>query len=267
MQLTKEQIDGLNTKLKEIGTKILTIYNSEFSHELKQDNSPLTKADMLSHDLLVQYLREEFPTCAIISEEDEFEQHIDETTNVWVIDPLDGTKDFVNKTGEFSIMLALLDTSRTPIAGFVYAPAIDTLWYAQKNYGAYRLQNSKKTQIFTSNESTLDQARLIKSRNHFSKSDQELCDKLRLNNFIKLGSAGIKLCTIAQGDAEICFYSTSGMGIWDIAPAHIILQEAGGHIKTVKGEVLRYDLVQRKMSQGTLAINSGLKQILAHLKE
>lgn len=263
-KLTKQQINSLHLKLEEIGREMLTIYNSEFSHELKEDNSPLTKADMLSHDMLIKYLKQEFPEFAIISEEDEGTQEIDNNTLVWVIDPLDGTKDFVNKTDEFSIMLALLDTKREPIAGFVYAPALDTLWYAQKDEGAYKVQSNKEELITSSVVNDIKQARLIRSRSHFSSIDEKISLKLQITTFIQSGSAGIKFCKIAQGDGELCYYSTDKMGIWDIAPAHIILKEAGGKMKTISGNELKYDLVNKKMKDGTIGVNSELeiKQII-----
>lgn len=257
-QLTKQQIHNLHSKLEEIGEEILSIYNTNFSHELKEDNSPLTKADMLSHDMLIKYLKEEYPKVAIISEEDEATQEIDDKTHIWVIDPLDGTKDFVQKTNEFSIMLALLNTRREPIAGFIYAPALKTLWYAQIDEGAYKIHNSITTQIFTSQIQNVAQAKLVRSRNHFSTKDEEISSKLHITKFIQSGSAGIKFCKIAQGEAEMCYYSTDKMGIWDIAPAHIILEEAGGKIKDMQGNKLKYDLINRKMKYGAIGINNKL---------
>lgn len=255
-QLTKQQIHNLHSKLEEIGEKILNIYNTNFSHELKEDNSPLTKADMLSHDMLIKYLQKEYPKVAIISEEDEATQEIDENSYVWVIDPLDGTKDFVQKTDEFSIMLALLNTKKEPIAGFIYAPALNTLWYAQIDEGAYKIHNSTTTQMHTSQEQDIAQIRLVKSRNHFSTKDEEISTKLQITKFIQSGSAGIKFCKIAQGEAEMCYYSTDKMGIWDIAPAHIILEEAGGQMRTMQGNNLEYDLNLKKMKQGVIGVSS-----------
>lgn len=258
MRLTKQQINSLHLKLEEIGREMLTIYNSEFSHELKEDNSPLTKADMLSHEILIKYLKQEFPEIAIISEEDDNAQQIDDNTLIWLIDPLDGTKDFVNKTDEFSIMLALLDTKREPIAGFVYAPALNTLWFAQKGEGTYKVQNNKEELITSSVVNDIKQSRLIRSRSHFSSKDEEISSKLGISAFIQSGSAGIKFCKIAQGDGELCYYSTDKMGIWDIAPAHIILKEAGGNMKTMLGNNLKYDLNSKKMRGGVIGVNSGL---------
>lgn len=257
MKLTKQQIHNLHSKLEEIGEEILSIYNTNFSHEFKEDNSPLTKADMLSHDMLIKYLKEQFPNYAIISEEDEATQEIDDKTHIWVIDPLDGTKDFVQKTDEFSIMLALLNAkSRQPIAGFIYAPALKTLWYAQKGEGAYKIHNSTTTQINTSQEQDIAQIRLVRSRNHFSTKDEEISTKLQITKFIQSGSAGIKFCKIAQGEAELCYYSTDKMGIWDIAPAHIILEEAGGQMRTMQGNKLEYDLNLKKMKRGVIGVSS-----------
>jgi 3'(2'), 5'-bisphosphate nucleotidase len=259
MKLTTKEIDTIINTLQTLGEEILKIYTTNFTHELKEDNSPLTQADMLSHNSLMKFLTTQYPTCNIISEEDE-ELPINHNSYTWVIDPLDGTKDFIQKTDEFSIMLALLNTNKQPIAGFVYAPALKTLWYAQQGQGAYCIHNNEKTRLQTSNKTQIQHSTLIRSRSHFSQKDEAISDQLNITKFIQAGSVGIKFSKIAQAEAEICYYTTSNMGIWDDASSHIILKEAGGDVFDMNSNEPIYDFENRKMKNGFIGTNGNIKR-------
>lgn len=252
--LTQQQIDELITTLKYIGEEILQIYNTTFEHKLKKDKSPLTKADMLSHNKLTQYLQNKYPNYNIISEEDS-SNTIEKNTLSWIIDPLDGTKDFIQKTDEFSIMIALLNESNTPIFGCVYLPVSNIFYIAQHNQGAYMLTNNVKTILQTSTISQLSKSTLVRSRNHFSKQDETISNNLEISKFQPCGSVGVKFGLIAQGKAELCYYSTSYLGIWDCTAAHIILQESGGEVFTILGNEPTYDLTNKKMIDGFIGTN------------
>ncbi|MFW6285753.1 MAG: adenylyl-sulfate kinase [Nanoarchaeota archaeon] len=249
-------LDELFEKLKEIGDEILKIYNSDFSYESKDDNSPLTKADMLSHEMLKNYLKK-ITNYPILSEESKNFQTDDENQKIWIIDPLDGTKDFIGKTDEFSIMIALIENKK-PILGIVYVPALDIIYYAQRGMGAKKIENNIETKLEVSNKTLFKDSRVIVSRNNIREEDKSLLNKLGVKNYKQMGSVGIKFGEIAKGSAELCFYTTSKIGIWDCAPSHIILKEAGGDVFDNRGLDPTYDLKNKKMKNGFFGTNSYL---------
>lgn len=265
MEYSKE-LNVLIPLLKDIGKEIMQIYNTDFSHELKDDKSPLTEADLLSDKLLVEKLSKEFPEYGIISEEFENHPQVYSKEKIWILDPLDGTKDFVQKTGEFSIMVALLE-NRKPILGVVYAPALDKFYFAQKGLGAFLIEGDIEKKLNVSDKCDVDKFTLIRSRNHFSETDENLCKNLEINNFIKSGSVGIKFGKIAEKIGDLCYYTTDKMGIWDDAAAHVILKEAGGDVFDMRGKEPEYDLEGRKMKYGFIGTNGKVDRnvILEHL--
>ena len=238
--------------LEKLSEQILDIYNSDFSHEIKSDNSPLTKADLLVHRELTQFIKTNFPDDSIISEEDEIISS-SYTSRVWVIDPIDGTKDFVKKTGEFSIMIGLLQENK-PFFGLVYIPVTGTCYSAKVGNGSYVTKNSKTTVLKV--DTSDSQITLVTSRNNFKEQDQKIVDELKITNFKPMGSIGIKFSSIANGNANLCFYSTPGLGIWDALPVHVIVEEAGGYIFDRNGNSLVYDLQNRTMLEGVIGCSN-----------
>ncbi len=242
--------------VRDVGLRVMEIYETDYDIETKNDNSPLTKADRLSHEMLVSRLSSF--TYNIISEEADDVLGKDKsdgnTGTQWVIDPLDGTSDFIQKTGEFSIMVALLKEGR-PVLGVVYAPAVDKLWYGVEGKGAFAVESGVERKIFVSPIKDLEDYRLVISRNHFRQKDKDVADSLGITEFKKMGSVGIKFCRIAEGLAELCVYTTGKMGVWDDCASHIILKEAGGDVFDVNGCEPIYDLKSRKMENGFIGTN------------
>ena len=267
-------ISILEPKLIEISKEVITIYNSNFDYTLKEDNSPLTKADIYIHRELTAFIMQQFPDYAILSEENsttksEFEDEYKNNEYIFVIDPLDGTKDFITKTGEFSIMIGLLDKTRQPIFGVVYSPVIDELVWAQKGKGAFLKRKGKITKLQVSSISNIKNSTLIRSRNHFLELDKKISKELEITHFKKCGSVGVKFCEIAKGNAELCYYTNSKMGIWDDCAPHIILKESGGEVFTCKGEIPQYNTSHKKMKDGFIGTNSRLskEQILKAIEK
>lgn len=248
--------------IKKAGDEVMKIYETDFTHETKADNSPLTQADLNSEKVLIEELKINFPDHGIISEERENDLDVYNKRFIWVIDPLDGTKDFVQKTGEFSVMVALLEDC-VPIMSAVYAPVIDKLYFAKKGFGSYlEINNGKIERLSISDIIDMKSARLVRSRNHFNEFDQKLCENLEIKNFIMMGSVGVKFGAIAEGVAELCYYTTDKMGIWDDAAAHIILKEAGGAVFDMDGNEPEYDLEGRKMKNGFIGTNGKIDKNL-----
>jgi len=218
------------------GKEIVQIYNKDFEVEYKDDKSPLTEADKKAHEIIKEELSKisDFP---ILSEEGK-EISYEERKNwkyFWMVDPLDGTKEFIKRNGEFTVNIALIHKNR-PILGVVFAPAIKELYYAQEGKGAYKevlsdnfLALSKNKLPLASRKNLKDQISVVASKSHLSPQTQEFIDNLALNTkYLTLISKGssLKLCMVASGEADIYPRLAPTME-WDTAAADAIVRESG----------------------------------------
>lgn len=206
---------------KEAGEAILDIYHVSQDVEIsrKDDDSPLTKADLAAHHIIIDALKELDPDTHIISEESgvpEYEERKD-WTKFWIVDPLDGTKEFIKKNGEFTVNIALIDEG-VPVLGVVYVPDKDTTYYAAKGKGAFKQVGADKPkQIFSAAANLEEQLVAVQSRSHGS---DELIEQLKekgltVKKTIPAGSS-IKFCLVAEGQADI--YPRMGPTMeWDVA--------------------------------------------------
>lgn len=209
------------------GNKIMEYYG-ENSFIKKYDNSPLTKADLESNKIITNSLKN-VSDFKINSEESILDYHkrIDEKY-LWIIDPLDGTKDFLSKNNEFTINIALIEYN-TPVLGVVYAPALKKMYFATINNGAYILENSniidnaKQIQSQTNNKDII----ALDSRFHSTDVVDRMIKKYNLIK--KTYGSSLKICTIAEGKADI-YPRFNGTKEWDTAASDIILRESGGVI-------------------------------------
>ena len=205
--------------IEKAGIEVLNIYNSgDFKVELKKDNSPLTKADLLSNQILMDGLKK-IKSLPILSEEYELDySDRKDWKKFWIIDPLDGTKDFIAKNDEFTINVALIENN-LPILGFIYAPALGDLYWAVKNLGAFK--NGKR--IFNN----IERKGLIGTHSRFH-SNQKTINFFIKNNIsiIKEFGSALKFCKLAEGVVDIYPRHTGSME-WDIAAGDIIIKESG----------------------------------------
>ncbi len=219
-------IDSIINIAKKAGEKILEVYNSEdFETKIKEDKSPLTRADIESNQIIVDGLKQisEYP---IISEEIPVEHtNRKEWKYFWLVDPLDGTKDFIVKNDQFTINIALIHKD-TPVMGLVYAPAMNVMYWAEKDKGAFK--NGEK--IY--NNSTRE--KLIGSDSNFHSTPQTIafCERHNIKEIKRFGSA-IKLGKLAEGEIDI-YPRLNGTMEWDTAAGHIVLKEAGCKLIDVK---------------------------------
>ena len=229
------------------GIIINTYYKLKTEVSFKKDRSPLTEADLASNKFIINSLSEIDKDIPILSEESLVDWNVRKNwTRYWLVDPLDGTKEFINQNGEFTVNIALIEKNE-PIIGVIYAPALSTLYYASKNKGTYKLFCDQKinslsdsTRIITNHKKSSDHFKVFKSRSHsneeFENWVKDFVDDYEL---IEKGSS-IKFCKLAEGKADLYprFGSTSE---WDIAAGHIILTEAGGELESVDRKKILYN--------------------------
>ncbi len=221
------------------GEKILEIYNTDFAVEYKSDASPLTLADTRSNEIIVNALANKFPEVAILTEEAKDDKS--RLGNDWcfIIDPLDGTKEFIKRNGEFTVNIALAHEHK-PVMGVIYVPALDELYYAAENQGAFFMKNHSEPRKITVSKRA-DNLRLVKSRSHPSKQLEELIAKNadRISEQ-KVAGSSLKGCLIAKGEAEI-YYRFGHTMEWDTCAMHCIVEQAGGIFRQLDDSPLLYN--------------------------
>lgn len=212
------------------GKEIMEIYHNEnFSKivDFKSDKSPLTLADKKANTIITKELTKISPYTPIISEEEK-EISYEERKNwnsFWLVDPLDGTKEFINRNGEFTVNIALIEYS-VPILGVIYAPAMDILYCGSIFDEAYKIEKGKKINIECSKR--IKNLVAVGSRSHSSPKEKELLKKYAVDEFISVGSS-LKFCMIAEGTADI-YYRANPTMEWDTAAGHAIVECSGGRI-------------------------------------
>ncbi len=237
------------------GLEILKIYNTDFNIEYKEDSSPLTIADKNAHLKISEYLgTTDIP---VLSEEGRSIPFTERRiwNQLWIVDPLDGTKEFIKKNDEFTVNIALVVDNK-PIMGVIYAPVLDIVYFGEIGNGSYRYE--KASELMSDPEqiikgairlpivNNLDYYGVVASRSHMSTETEEFISDLKTReNNIKIVSKGssLKLCMVAEGEAKIYprFAPTSE---WDTAAGHAIVSAAGG--KVVRADNPKEDIVYNK---------------------
>lgn len=232
----------------EAGKAIMEVYDScEFSTEIKNNKSPVTKADKNANNIITEYLKETH--LPFLSEEGS-EINFMERKNweyFWLIDPLDGTKEFINKNGEFTVNIALVKRNK-PIGGIIYRPSIGTLYTGSKETGIYKIENNKQTKIFPLTiRKTFDEflekdhIRIIASRSHPSPEIKSFTGKFKKVTLLTMGSS-LKFMLLLENEADI--YPRFGTTMeWDTAAAHAILNASN---RGVYDTDLRSELIYNK---------------------
>jgi len=245
--LMEIQLDRIADIALQAGEVILDVYRHDFAVEEKADNSPLTEADRRANEVILRGLRETYPDIPWISEETKATLYPERAgwKRFWLIDPLDGTKEFIKKNGEFTVNIALIEDG-VPILGVVYQPVTGTLYTAQKGAGAAKSTAGGPATALSGGPHYLQQklVRVVASRSHMSPETETFIDALsKAGHEVELTSAGssLKLCLVAEGAADV--YPRFGPTMeWDTAAAHAVALEAGRKVNQYpSGEPLRYN--------------------------
>jgi 3'(2'), 5'-bisphosphate nucleotidase len=226
------------------GVEILRIYKDSADLEItsKADSSPLTKADLAAHDTIQEGLRKLDPTIPLVSEEGRVG---DPRTcdHAWLVDPLDGTKEFIKRNGMFTVNIALMSRSGSrwrPVFGVVYAPVSDTTWAGGAAHPPER-RDGDRTRRIEVNQQVGTPVRLVASGSHRGEKDEEFASDLGPYDLVRMGSS-LKACVVAEGSADL--YPRFGpTSCWDIAAAHAIVEAAGGIVVDPNGDTLDYDII------------------------
>jgi 3'(2'), 5'-bisphosphate nucleotidase len=243
----------LLTIARDAGAAIMDIYqNDDFGVEAKSDDSPLTKADLAAHKVIVNGLNDLEHTYPIISEES-CEISWTQRKNwhrYWLVDPLDGTKEFIKRNGEFTVNIALIEHGE-PIIGVVYAPAKDDMYYGERDCGAEL--NGEAISVAQEEPDTL---RVVGSRSHPSEETIAWLEQQgKPYELVPMGSS-LKICLVAQGDADV--YPRLGpTSEWDTGAAHAVLNAAGGIVTEVDGSPLKYNQKESFLNPYFIAKSAG----------
>jgi len=236
---------------KEAGNAILEIYQGNFEISKKNDDSPITEADLKSNEIIKEILSQ--TEHAILSEEDKDDQSRLSKNTIWIVDPLDGTSDFIDKTGEFTVMIALIKNKK-PILGVISWPTEKTLFVAQKGSGAFRYSNDEWKKISVTALAELSKCRAIGSRHHLSDKEKSFIKKLGIKDFTSIGSS-LKVGKISSGEAEAYITTTNKMKEWDSAASYCIISEAGGKMTDMLGNDITYNNKEVFHQNGILVTN------------
>jgi len=236
---------------QEASSVILDIYQKDYNTFTKTDDSPVTDADLKSNKKINEILSD--TKHSILSEEDVDDQSRLSKDMIWIVDPLDGTSDFIDKTGEFTVMIALIQNKK-PILGVIAWPTEKILFVAQKDCGAFRYSNDKWDKISVTKIENLSECRTIGSRHHLSDKEKKFIKKLGIKDFTSIGSS-LKVGKISSGEAEAYITTTNKMKEWDTAASYCIITEAGGKMTDMSGNQITYNNKNVYHQNGILVTN------------
>lgn len=235
------------------GEAIMKIYDSceDMQVEYKEGDMPLTAADKASNRLIVERLGREFPEIAMLSEEEKDHGERLENEYCFIVDPLDGTKEFVKRNGQFTVNIALSYQHKS-ILGVIYVPVTGELYYALKGKGAFLETKDGKVKKLCVSDRTED-LRVVMSNSHGCEQMDRLLEKYHLTNFVSVGSS-LKGCMVARGDAEV-YYRYNPTMEWDTAAMQCIVEESGAIFRQMDDTEMLYNREDSLNEKGFYIIN------------
>lgn len=227
---------------KQAGAAIMEIYGTEnFSVEYKDDKSPLTAADKASHEVIMSGLKKHFPDIPILSEEGVDIPYAvrKEWQRFWLVDPLDGTKEFIKRNGEFTVNIALVEGGQ-PVLGVVYVPAQDKLYFGTQDGGAFSQQGNEPSAAIKVRTSPAEAGlTVVMSRSHPSPELEAYLKDIKVAESLPVGSS-LKLCVVAEGKADL--YPRLGPTMeWDTGAGQAVVVAAGGTVLRMDSRALEYN--------------------------
>jgi len=236
----EDKLKALESLMREAGDAILEVYHQDdFGTETKGDNSPVTKADLAAHNVLVEGIKTITPDIPVVSEEDTDSLKIPSTHSVyWLIDPLDGTKEFIIRNGEFTCNLALIENNKTTL-GFVGVPAQDELYIGGCNTPSNLITREGQKRAISCKHSDSGITRVVASKSHLNEETERFIKKIEGEVELVQAGSSLKFLKIAVGKADI-YPRLAPTCEWDTAAAQAVLEGAGGSVTQTSGEQMRY---------------------------
>ena len=238
--LNRERLEQLVALSRLAGDAILEIYKQDFVVEQKSDNSPLTQADLASHRLICDAIAEIDPRTPVLSEESTeipFSQR-SQWSEYWLVDPLDGTREFVNRNGEFTVNIALI-IGHQPVMGVVHVPVSGVSYFGGVGLGAFKMVGEKDAERISTRQPAAEPMVVVGSRSHANPNLERRLESLGPYEMVSMGSS-LKFCLVAEGKAD--FYPRLGpTSEWDTAAAQAVVEASGGRVTTLDGRALPYN--------------------------
>lgn len=237
MNIDLDQIVGI---AEQAGKAIMTVYARDFDVVEKEDKSPLTEADLAAHRVIVEALERLDPKLPVLSEESAAIPYEERARwqRYWLVDPLDGTREFVKRNGEFTVNIALVESGR-PVCGVVHVPVTQTSYFGCVGKGAWKRIGEQPATRIEAAPRRRDPLRVAGSRSHAGDSLKRFLQRVGPHQIMSMGSS-LKLCLVAEGDADI--YPRLGpTSEWDTAAAQAVVEAAGGMVTDLEMQPLRYN--------------------------
>ena len=236
----KELLDPVIQIAYQAGKVIMEVYDAGFSVEKKSDHTPVTEADMAANNVIESSLKELTPHLPILTEEAKPRPYAERKkwARYWLIDPLDGTREFIKRNGEFTVNISLIDGDES-VMGVVYAPVLGVIYYAAKGQGAFKQESTNEPKAIQVNDNCTGKMVVACGRSHPTERVINFLENLGEHEIVRVGSA-LKSCMVAEGKADL--YPRLGpTSEWDTAAAQCVVEEAGGAITDTNMQRLRYN--------------------------
>ncbi len=240
------------------GEAILGYYRRGLPVERKAGDEPVTLADRVADDLIRAGLRDAFPDDGLLTEESADDLSRLAKERVWIVDPLDGTTEFITETGDFVVQVGLA-VGGEPVLGVIYQPTTGLLYHAARGQGAYRHQNNRSERLHVSTTADPRQMRLVASHAHYSPLVQEARRALGLASVRRMGSVGLKAGMLAAGECDL-YLATTVAKEWDLCAPHALILEAGGILTNLCGERVSYNKPRPSGCRGLIASNGQIHE-------
>jgi len=249
------------------GEIVLEHYTEDVEITWKSPGNPVTAADHAANEFILEKLQQQFSGEAVLSEETRDDMSRLGKDLIWVVDPLDGTKEFIKRNGEFSIMIGLVESGR-PVLGAVCQPTTKTVYFGAVAMGAWSSSPSGVHALRVSNKTKSSELRMVASRSHFDERIERVRKRLGIGTLLRSGSVGLKCGLIARGECEVYVHPSTRVSMWDSCGPAAMLVAAGGVMTDLKGDPLDYSGVDVRHRHGLLATHGRLHdQIVEILRE
>ena len=253
--MLERELDASRNLALEAGRILMQIYETDFSVQYKGATDPVTEADRLANDFLVAALRKRFPDDGVVAEESPDISDALRHGRCWYVDPLDGTKEFVARNGEFAVMLGLAIEGRAAL-GVVYQPVTDKLYSGVVGSGAQLRAGAQTRALRVSSQADPAKLRLVVSRSHRSSDIDKVAQRLGIAEERRSGSVGLKVGLIAEREADLYVHTSDKSSAWDACGPEAVVRAADGRFSDLNGDDFVYGGHDLRTARGILACNA-----------